>query len=172
MLVALFYILVRTENRGSAVGFAASMVVFSCTLRPWAIIVSLAALLVVGAGVFAAYPEYWQRFADLWQNGPNKESMDSRLVIWQGNLVVFQHHPIFGVGPGRSPAALAVNAPEVANKSPHNIFLTCLSEMGLPGLLFFTLFYFGTLRLAWRMTRFRVAETWPSAGWGKRCLRR
>ena len=122
-------------------------------------------MLVAGAGAFAAYPEFWQRFADLWQNGPNKESADSRLEIWRGNLIVFQHHPIFGVGPGRSPAcqALAVDLPDVANKSPHNVFMTCLSEMGLPGLLFYTTFYLRheLTGSAWRLTRFRFAKVRP-----------
>jgi O-antigen ligase len=68
---------------------------------------------------------------------------DRRLLIWKANIYYIQHNPVWGIGFGN----FALRAAEYGNffgnlsaqyaNSSHNMYLSILTETGIPGFLFF-----------------------------------
>lgn len=63
---------------------------------------------------------------------------EDRTSLWGGSLQLFKSHPLFGVGFG--------NLPDYLGQTAHNSVAVCAAELGLFGLLFWSLFLFPTLR--------------------------
>lgn len=101
-----------------------------------------------------------QRFADIWQGGPNLNSVLSRLDIWRGGWQLVLEHPLFGVGPGNFSREIGRYAPEQAGYVAHNSFLQILAEFGAVGLLLYVLLFGTVLVQLVRTARRQAHEPW------------
>ncbi len=96
-----------------------------------------------------------KRLTALWAHG-----LSGRGGLWRAALTVTRHHPVFGVGPGNSPAALAPYVPPAfRGLTPHDAILETLVELGIPGLILLA----GVVIMAIRVAVLR-APTWQH-GW-------
>ncbi len=96
-----------------------------------------------------------KRLEALWGHG-----LSGRTGLWRAALTVTRHHPLFGVGPGNSPAALAPYVPpSFRGLTPHDAILETLVELGIPGVLLLL----GVVIMAVRAA-VRRAPTWQH-GW-------
>jgi len=61
----------------------------------------------------------------------------NRLLYWQAGLVAWSQSPLWGVGPGGLWARQIIQEPGAAayQVHAHNMLITCLAELGLPGLI-------------------------------------
>jgi len=153
---------VATGSRGGFVGLIA-MLAFLWLISPRKLAILLAlCILAVGAYNFAPQ-SYWKRMStiqttDLSAHGrtddPDEGSAEERLKSWRAAWEMFKDHPL-GVGPGNFP----IRFPEYQGKmfgehgmwgrQAHSLWLTLLSELGIPG----TVLYALLLRANWRSLR-------------------
>jgi O-antigen ligase len=73
-----------------------------------------------------------------------------RLQFWRSAWETFEDHPLFGIGAGGW--GMVWNKQDYRD-FPHNIFLEILCEEGLVGGFLFALFFFGAIRLVWKVMR-------------------
>jgi O-antigen ligase len=58
--------------------------------------------------------------------------LNGRMEIWRQGLVVFEQHPLIGVGSSAFRSAI-----ELRGTAPHNVYLSILVDVGIAGLLLF-----------------------------------
>lgn len=81
------------------------------------------------------------RWQLLWDKGLN-----GRSVLWQAGVKVLEHHPLFGVGPGNSPQAIAPFLPAAyVGLTPHDTLLRTAVELGGIGAAIWVLIVVGAL---------------------------
>jgi O-antigen ligase len=112
-------------------------------------------LLVVAAGMSSVREEALaqdivQRYTVLEHPFATDEAGADRLQFWRLAWETFEDHPVFGIGSG---GWGMVWKKQDYRDFPHNIFLEILCEQGLVGGLLFSLFFFGTIRLVWKVMR-------------------
>lgn len=91
----------------------------------------------------------------------SSQESDVRFTIWNGTLNALENHGYFGLGIGQFKANFVSFFGGETNKfileivsrdyfvSTHNDALAVLTDYGLPGLLFFLIFYFLNVRRSW-----------------------
>lgn len=93
----------------------------------------------------------------------NRESVESRWLLWQAALDLWRARPLLGVGAGgflwAYPAFLTSGLPVESNLlHPHNVWLELLTQAGLPALVWLV-----ALVLLWLVRAARRMEEPPSA---------
>ncbi|MGC9223213.1 MAG: O-antigen ligase family protein [Terracidiphilus sp.] len=76
---------------------------------------------------------------------------EDRTELWGESLQLLKSHPVFGVGFGQLPDYLGHTA--------HNSVVVCVTELGLFGLFFWSLFLFPTLRNVFLLSSPKRVET-------------
>jgi O-antigen ligase len=165
-MLALFpyvcYLLFLSGSRGAIAGGALAFMVVLTLLTAMtksgrALRSTMVALLLlvgaVGMGAVrqeAVSREIVERYTVLQRPFQTNAAGADRLEFWGSAWETFQDHPVFGIGSGGW--GMVWNSQDYRD-FPHNIFLEILCEQGLIGGLLFSLFFFGTIHLAWRVMR-------------------
>jgi O-antigen ligase len=94
-------------------------------------LISVAAVLVIGLGIFAV------RFQNYFVTGAH--SAGARLQYWHAAAKITQANPVFGTGPGtfQRPYEKMKSPDEEMARLTHNDFLEQFSDSGLPGGIFY-----------------------------------
>ncbi|SIT40818.1 O-antigen polymerase [Paraburkholderia ribeironis] len=91
--------------------------------------------------------------------GEDYTSVGLRLQLWNASRLIFEHHPVFGIGKGHLVNELGVMAKhgevkaEIVNERAHSDFFSTLAEMGAIGVACLMLFYFGMSVYFWQNRR-------------------
>ncbi|CAH2791898.1 MAG: FIG01270238: hypothetical protein [uncultured Paraburkholderia sp.] len=87
--------------------------------------------------------------------GEDYTSVGLRLQLWNASRLIFEHHPVYGVGKGHLDEELGLMAKrgevkaEIVNERAHSDFFSTLAEMGAIGVACLLLFYFGSAVYFW-----------------------
>lgn len=148
LLAAPFFLLVFAQARSGYLCFASAGVAVLLLQQGF----KVKYLLAVGAVVFL-----------LLCFGPQRVSMDAALkdvrlsTVWPGALLLFEQHPIIGVGVNGYTAGLAELGVKALVNHPHNIYLQLLAETGLVGFFLYLSVVFGIAIQGWKVLRERAA---------------
>jgi O-antigen ligase len=99
-------------------------------------------------------------------------STGERLELWRASVLLYERHPILGVGRGRLESALRTLAEHgeasrtIVNGRAHSEFFSALSETGTVGVVALFLLYIGTLGPFWRNRRSADPEIATAASLG------
>jgi O-antigen ligase len=158
----LAYLLFLSGARGAIAGGAVAFMVVLTLLTAMAKsgralrLTMVALLLLVITAVagsvreVALSQEIVQRYTVLEHPFQTEAAGADRLQYWRSAWETFEDHPVFGIGSGGW--GMVWNKQDYRD-FPHNIFLEILCEEGLIGGLLFSLFFFGTMRLVWKVMR-------------------
>jgi O-antigen ligase len=139
---------------------------------------AFACLLFASAAAFACTSIVWDRFeafhSDVRQIevGNLDSSTGERLELWRASVVLFERHPVLGVGRGRLESSLRTLAehgetsPVIVNGRAHSDFFSALAETGIVGVAALLLLYIGTLGSFWRNRRSTDPEIATAASLG------
>jgi O-antigen ligase len=162
LLPYLSYLLFLSGARGAMAGGAVAFMVVLTLLTAIAksgramrstMIALLLLVVAVGMGTVreeALSQEIVDRYTVLEHPFETDAAGADRLQFWRSAWETFQDHPLFGIGAGGW--GMVWNKQDYRD-FPHNIFLEILCEEGLVGGLLFSLFFFGTMRLVWKVMR-------------------
>jgi len=100
-----------------------------------------------------------QLSGDIWEKRvSNQKTINARLATYKSALMMFRDHPLLGVGfaafgevQERTPSYQTEYNDEPAVDTPHNHFLSLVSEMGLLGFSAALLMLAHTFRSSWRV---------------------
>jgi O-antigen ligase len=156
------YLLFLSGARGAMAGGAMAFMVVLTLLTAVArsgralrntMIALLLVVAVFGMGSvrdIALSQEVVDRYAVLQHPFESDASGADRLQFWRSAWETFEEHPLFGIGAGGW--GMVWNKQDYRD-FPHNIFLEILCEEGLIGGFLFALFFFGAIRLVWKVMR-------------------
>lgn len=156
ILLATLYLIIETDNRGALVGVALAI---SGALigASWK---SIPAILFILPGLAIllkiAKPSYFSRFTDILTNGPAAQSFFSRFEIYSIALSLPPATYIFGVGLGRFGAEVLEKKPELGRINAHNSWISVLTELGVVGLLLYSLLICFGIHAAYRLARHKT----------------
>jgi O-antigen ligase len=168
LLPYLSYLLFLSGARGAMAGGAVAFMVVLTLLTAIAksgralrstMIALLLLVVAVGMGTVreeALSQEIVERYAVLEHPFQTDAAGADRLQYWRSAWETFQDHPLFGIGAGGW--GMVWNKQDYRD-FPHNIFLEILCEEGMVGGLLFSLFFFGTMRLVWKVMRHPLTTT-------------
>ncbi len=142
--ILLFY----TINRGGAVAIVAAGVSVWLLCRRKLKVLLLALPLILLAGTLFMGTAYWQKFADIWQDGYWKRTVDSRIDLLEGGWMMALGNPVFGVGMGNFEHRVGEYTPSGKDNSPHNNIVGMLAETGFPGAVLYLTFFVSAIYLA------------------------
>jgi len=156
MTAACGAVLVLTRSRGAIVaagtalaGGAAVLVFHKALARHFRkIVIVLVVALVLGLAGVGAYGWKFDRL-------PTR-TMTLRWYYWSAAAQIVRDHPLLGVGPGNFASAyLAYRRPEAQEsvKTPHNVIVHALTQLGLPGGSLLLLILGGVLACMCRPTK-------------------
>jgi O-antigen ligase len=139
-----------TLSRGAFLAGAVLAVVAVFSVSNMRLRLGLLATAIVGGLALSRVPFVATRLAH--QLDPHQSTLVLREAIWSVTLRMLRDHPIFGAGISGYQTVMAHYRTRNLHPEPyaHNIFLTTWSEVGLVGLLAFTVILFGLLWRAWR----------------------
>jgi O-antigen ligase len=162
LLPYLCYLLFLSGSRGAIAGGMVAVMVVLTLLTAMAksgralrstMVAVLLLVAAVGMGAVreeAVSREIVARYTVLQRPFQTDAAGADRLQFWRSAWETFQDHPLFGIGSGGW--GMVWNKQDFRDY-PHNIFLEILSEQGLVGGLLFSIFFFGTAYLAWKVLR-------------------
>jgi O-antigen ligase len=154
LISAIALILLGIVSTGSRGGFLALLAVGGLILLRSSRQARKYALVTVGVGVvlfvFAAPPAYWERIGTIlnYEEDYNMTDKGGRMMIWQTGLDMIIARPLTGVGISSFPIAHVKFSPYKLMASPHNTIIQITAELGIGGLILFTLIVFSSLRVA------------------------
>jgi hypothetical protein len=138
-----------TFSRGALLAFAFGLVAITFFKNKLIFIVLCFGIL------FALFNPQWlpgsARFAiertkggeQIYEGASLEDSVDAsaatRIEIWRGAVQMIKDNPVFGVGYGVFPYAIATYVPKVGENDAHNTYLIIAGEMGIPVLIVFLL---------------------------------
>jgi putative inorganic carbon (hco3(-)) transporter len=139
-----------TLSRGAFLAGAVLAVVAVFSVPNMRLRLGLLATAIVGGLALSRVPFVATRLAH--QLDPHQSTLVLREAIWSVTLRMLRDHPIFGAGISGYQTVMAHYRTRNLHPEPyaHNIFLTTWSEVGLVGLLAFTVILFSLLWRAWR----------------------
>lgn len=148
----------RGAMAGGAIAFMLVLTLLTAIARSGrALRMAMAALLLlaIAMGISSVRQEALaqdivQRYTSLERPFATDEAGADRLQFWRSAWDTFESHPLFGIGAGGW--GMVWNKEDYRD-FPHNIFLEILCEEGLVGGVLFSLFFFGTMRLVWKVMR-------------------
>ena len=163
-VLLLFTAFVATGSRGGMVGMAAVIFVMICQVRRFTVFKKLLIFIAIGLVFFLLVPQALKdRIALLGTEADyNITDKFGRKQIWERNLPIVLHNPLFGIGPG---CFIIENgflfAEEVGGASwkmtAHNSYLLVAVETGLTGLVLYVAFL-GSSVVQMRRIRLAAAE--------------
>ncbi|MGF6859343.1 O-antigen ligase family protein [Paraburkholderia sp. CI3] len=119
-------------------------------------------VIVIGAGGLLSTERVQKRFAEvpndvsMMRKGEDDTATGLRLQLWNASRMMFERHPVWGVGKGHLVDELGVMAKrgevkaEIVNERAHSDFFSTLAEMGAVGVICLLLFYYGITVYFWR----------------------
>jgi O-antigen ligase len=146
------------SERSAWIGFLTGLAVSAASLSAVVFVRTLVLLPVVSTIVWFTVPVVRQRIAALF-NWQHDVSAQVRLGVWRHALVIFQHHPIFGVGIRKFPvfpvpqAVTPGHAPVLDHA--HSNYLQLLATTGLCGLLAYLNLWWQAIRISLKTFRVR-----------------
>lgn len=162
LLPYLCYLLFLSGSRGAIAGGAVAFMVVLTLLTALAksgralrstMVAVLLLVVAVGMGAVkeeAVSREIVARYTVLQRPFQTDAAGADRLQFWRSAWETFQDYPLFGIGSGGW--GMVWNGRDHRDY-PHNIFLEILCEQGMVGALLFSIFFFGTVHLAWKVMR-------------------
>lgn len=119
-------------------------------------------VIVIAAGGLLSTERVQKRFAEvpndvsMMHRGDDFTATGLRLELWNASRMMFERHPVWGIGKGRLVDELGMMAKrgevktEIVNERAHSDFFSTLAEMGTVGVICLLLFYFGIAVYFWR----------------------
>ncbi|MGF6610700.1 O-antigen ligase [Paraburkholderia sp. WSM4175] len=119
-------------------------------------------VIVIGAGGLLSTERVQKRFAEvpndvsMMHKGEDFTATGLRLQLWNASRMIFERHPVWGIGKGHLVDELGVMAKrgevkaEIVNERAHSDFFSTLAEMGAVGVICLLLFYYGMTVYFWR----------------------
>lgn len=152
-----------TRSRGAVMGIVLGLIP-AAFLAPKKLRLKIAAgILVAGLGaLYVSLPDtgFMHRMKSISVSGEELDaSSQQRLDLWQTSLTMVKDHPL-GIGPGNFFQVVGRYRPELKGRDAHSMFFRCLTELGIPGFVFFLVICFSAIRTALRASR--TAESIPS----------
>jgi putative inorganic carbon (hco3(-)) transporter len=143
-----------TFSRGAFVGLlavgAAAVWIFPKRPKYLAPVVCVGLIAVMLTG-----PELSARLATTFAPREERDgSAESRFDLWKDCFTVIGREPMFGVGP-RNWGLVADEFGWPKGKEAHSLWVQTAAEVGVPGFLFFFLFYTLTIKRLWPIARGR-----------------
>jgi O-antigen ligase len=184
VLAALGMTLAKTGSRG---GFLAMVVVIAALLvmlRGVSLDKKLAFVAVVGLGLFiAAPPGYWDKMASITspKEDYNWTSETGRKAVFERGMGYMLSRPLGGLGInnfGRAEGTISARAqarefdpslPGIKWSVAHNSFVQAGAEMGIPGMIIFSMLIFGTIRQSMRLRK-QMPREWAKGDSEQRFL--
>lgn len=140
--------LVATKSRGGWAGFIAMLGCLSIFKRKMVALFLIFIILTVIA--FLSFPPLMERLT-------STAEIISRTFIWRSTWRMIQDHPLTGIGNGVYPIIykeyLLPGAPESSVSFSHNLFLQVTAELGLIGLLVFSVLLILILKLNYSLAK-------------------
>lgn len=95
-----------------------------------------------------------ERFISLFSG--EDTSLSLRLALWESTVAMIEEHPLFGIGWGNYWLAYPeynffIEDANVVIFHAHDMYLHIPAEVGIPGGIFYFLFFFGQGVMAWRL---------------------
>jgi len=148
LLVIQGVLLFITMNRGGLVAIImASLTVWLlCRSRLRNFLIALLVLIFVGTLFIRT--AYWKKFADIWQDGYWKKTVDSRINLWEGGWRMALDYPVFGVGLGNFEHRVGGYTKNGKSDSPHNNIIGFLTETGFTGAVLYLAFFLRAICMA------------------------
>jgi len=124
------------------------------------VIVTLA--IVLAAGALLSTGRIHKRLAEvpndvsMMHKGDDDTATGLRLQLWNASRMIFERHPLYGIGKGHLVDELGAMArrgqvkAEIVNERAHSDFFSTLAEMGAIGVIALLLFYHGMAVHFWR----------------------
>ncbi|MBN3846177.1 MULTISPECIES: O-antigen ligase family protein [Burkholderiaceae] len=124
------------------------------------VIVTLA--IVLAAGALLSTGRIHKRLAEvpndvsMMHKGDDDTATGLRLQLWNASRMIFERHPLYGIGKGHLVDELGAMAKrgqvkaEIVNERAHSDFFSTLAEMGAIGVIALLLFYHGMAVYFWR----------------------
>ncbi|EEA02020.1 O-antigen polymerase [Burkholderia sp. H160] len=118
--------------------------------------------IVIAAGGVLSTERVQKRLAEvpndvsMMHKGEDDTATGLRLQLWNASRLMFERHPVWGVGKGHLVDELGVMAKrgevkaEIVNERAHSDFFSTLAEMGAVGVICLLLFYYGITVYFWR----------------------
>ncbi len=147
MLFLCLCTVVFSNSRGAALGVVGNILIYLVFIskrrfRDWSICI------ILGFIVAAILPQsFYDRLSTLKTVGKQdtEASAGERLLLVKSTIKAIGDYPINGVGPYSWVAISSSYTGIETAMQPHNIWLKCGVELGLPGLFLFCLLVFGTI---------------------------
>jgi len=146
--------IILTRSRGALVGIALGLIP-AVFLAPKKLRLKVAAgLLVASLGtIYLTDAAFIGRMKSITLSSEERDvSSQTRLDLWETSLTMVKDHPL-GVGPGNFFQVLGRYRPELEGGDTHSTYFRCLTELGIPGFLFFLGICFSAVRTALRALR-------------------
>ncbi len=143
--------LLLTFSRGALLGFLSGFIIYNLKSRK-----SISILLIILVILFSTIyliPQLNNRVLSIF----SLEKNQNRIFIWESTIDMIKDHPLLGIGPGnfsivypeyRSPEAIEKNHPFA-----HNIFLNMAVELGLVGLIIFSIIIFKIIKMGYYISK-------------------
>lgn len=135
--------------------FVSTMCILALTRKKLCLRIAFV-FIIVTAAAYTGMPEFRNRINSIFdlQYVANHD----RIYLWKANWLMFEEHPIWGVGHDYSSKNIdtylnKINQPDVIRSHPHNTYLNFLVGTGVLGVSFFLLFIGLTLFHTWRGLR-------------------
>ncbi len=144
--------LLLTYSRGAwvSLGVMAAVLAMLYDRRIWLVFLLVPVVLLVYHG------QITERFLSLFSGEDTSTIL--RFALWESTVAMIEDNPLFGVGWGAYFKAYPaynffVGDPEVIIFHAHNMYLSILAEIGIPGGLFYFLLFFAHLAVSIRLYR-------------------
>lgn len=131
--------IVLTRSRSAVVGLGAGILT-ALVMAPkeHRRKIVLALIAAVAGGVYLTDPQFWNRASTITLEGERRDSSaQNRIEIWQGAARMVVENPL-GVGAGNFHQNIGKYAPRHPDRDAHNTFVRAAGDMGIPGLVVFT----------------------------------
>lgn len=136
---------VASISRGGFVGLV-SVIPYYFYKTPKKLLATLIITIMVGVLYLTAPATYWDRVRSIKEENIEKGTGESRWYLWKHAWKVFLDHPLIGVGPGNVSFHLTRYQAEeevlyrrsLFGRPVHSLYLTLIPEMGLVGILLFS----------------------------------
>ena len=154
--------IVLCRSRGSMVGIVAG-VLTACLFAPKKHRKKIAVGLLFGimGGIYVSDSQFLTRIATITRRAEERdESAGSRLRLWQAGAKIVQDYPL-GIGMGNWYQTIVRYIPEYEGKDSHSTYVKCAAELGVQGILVYTLFLFAAFIQLQRVRK--LSMTLPKA---------
>ncbi len=143
-----------SHSRGSMVGLAVSLVIFSLLLKRKWFTVTVVTLLVAAGIVVATVTPIRERIVKVTYRDFHTTDPGGRPFIWEHSLNIVADHPVFGVGEGNFYEEYARRLPPGTPdyriySHAHDDLINVAAMSGIPGMLFFLGQWICGLALCW-----------------------